>query len=300
MGIRTTTLFLLLACGSFLTRCEKPSDGKIYFEELKPPLGINNVKIVVDENNNAPTGGEIRTYVSVDPAIDRDELQRLMESFYRQASTRSGFSAGKVAKIDLRFYDSEANAQGKGGNWLAQVEWQGTGTPTYVNHQKLPLLKWVNKALGKQPQFTGKLQPQILADPQRMEVELTVPMVRSDGSGDYTEKATYAQTMEDFGAYTRTLFEKIPELKKLTYIGKHQDVITLKIWMTREQYTKLNLIQVQQDLAEYRGKFVEVLMGGKVKEEEVAKKIDEKRRKLYGELLASLPKEQVQLAEKLQ
>ena len=74
---------------------------------------------------------------------------------------------------------------------------------TFANRQKLPLLKWARKALGRMPQFTSELKPQLLADPDTMELELKIPYyglrmtVRPGVTGWAQVEYGYGSTEED-------------------------------------------------------------------------------------------------------
>jgi hypothetical protein len=291
-------LFLLvLQCA---VGCKEQARDRLYFDDLNPPVGVGKVKIVHDESLNLPEG-EIHVKAVVEPEVDRDELDRLMNSFYRQVKDRRGFLGdGKPHKIDLRFYTSEPAAVAGGEDWLSHVTGSATAKePEIVNKQKAPLLKWARAALGKMPEYSGALQPQMLADPTTMSIELSIPFVSDDGSGKYVDQLTYVKAITEWVSYTRTLFEKLLDLRKLTFIGKHQDKPVMKIWLTRDQYTALDLQQVEESLGAFQGQFLELIMSKAISEKAVEAKVRAQRHKVYRETLARLPAEQVELDKSL-
>ena len=299
--IRCLTRTGLLAIVFSFCACQEKPRAQLYFRDLAPPLGIGKVTVVSDVNLNLSTGGEATVLVAVEPEIDRDDLDLLMNAFYRQVKERRGFqTTDTVKKIILRFYASEAKAKIGGEDWLAQLSRPTVhGEPILTNQQKVPLLKWAHKALGKQPEFTGKLKPLLLADPSSLSLDVTVPFVADDGSGKYVESLSYVKAITELVAYTRTLFDKIPSLQKLTFIGQHNDGIVMKIWLTRPQYERLNLGKVEESLGAFQGQFIEPLMSKQISEKAVEEKTIQQRRKVYRETLARLPKEQVELAPDL-
>ncbi|MFH1130871.1 MAG: hypothetical protein V1754_06010, partial [Pseudomonadota bacterium] len=103
-----------------------------------------------------------------------------------------------------------------------------------------------------------------------------------------------------FSRYTRTLFDKIPELQKITFVGKHNDKIVMNIWLTREQYNSLDLRQVEESVNAFSGTKIPDLMSGNISAKTLEKKAEEMRRKTYRAAFARLPKEQVQLDKTLQ
>jgi len=298
------TLIALTSILALLTGCKKLEKEQLYFADLTPPLGVGKVEVVKDISLNKPTGGEINVVTVVEPEVDRDELDRLLQSFFRQVKVRRGFSHGeRPERIDLRFYTTRQAAEAGGDDWLARAARPSSAAqPTYTNKQKAPLLKWTTNILKpSMPSFTGELKPQILADPIKMDVEITWPFVTDDGSGKYVEKLSYGNATQTFYATVRELFEKLEGLKKVTFIGKHDGNVVMKIWLNRDQYVGLNMTHVlETQLHAYQGQFVELLMSKKVSEKEVERKTDKRRHKVFRELFARLPKEQVELVKDLQ
>jgi hypothetical protein len=294
---------LLLA--ALLGGCkEDPKKTELYFDDLKPPVGIGTVVIVSDKSLNPSTGGEITILTTVPADLDKDDLDRLMDSFFRQAKDRRGFVGGKPARIDLKFYDAEAKAKAGGADFLGRIL-QSSPTekePARTNNQKLPLLKWAKKALApNDPLYTGELKPQLLADASKMSLELTLPFVTDDGSGKYLEELTFQRACTDFVSSAITLFEKIPSLQRLTFVGKHQGETVIKIALSREQYEKLNLRQVEENLGAFHGKLMEDMLStkGGMPEKVALARVMKQRLKVYKEVLGKLPKEQVELAKSL-
>jgi len=171
--------------------------------------------------------------------------------------------------------------------------------PMMTNNQKAPLLKWVKKVLGKQQEYTGELKPRILADATDMAVEVTVPYVDHGGEGKYVEELTYVRAITEFVSYAMGLFEKIPQLKKLTFIGKHNDAEALNIWLTREQYVGLDFRKIEEGLGAFDGQFMELYMSKQITEKVFIAKKRKQRRKVYSEALSRLPAAQVKLAKGL-
>lgn len=280
--------------------CEKQDvKQRLYFDDPKPPVGVA-AKIVTDDNLNPSEGGSVTMTVAVDAAIDRDDLDKLMRVFWDQVSARSGFRNGEADKVDIRYYVGEGKAKAGADDWIGRTQRTSrSGEPAVTNRQKLPLLKWAQQALGKQPQFTGELKPRILADADALEIEIKVPFVQSDGSGKYVEQLTYTRATTEFSSYTRTLFDKIEKLEKLAFIGMHDGREVMRIWLTREQYEQLNLRHVEEGLGAFQGKFISRMLEDPKSAKMVERKTAQQRRKVYRETFARLPKEQVQLDKSL-
>jgi hypothetical protein len=285
-----------------LSGCKEEAKKQLYFNDLKPPLGVGKVEIISDVSMNPATGGEITVLGTVEPNVDRDELDRLLQSLLRQASVRRGFQmTGKPEKVDIRFYTDKKAAEAGGANWLARVEQTGVNEPTFTNKQKPPLLKWVKQAMGKMQEFTQKdLKPQILADPDKMAVELTWPFVEHDGKGMYVETLSHEKATTEFSSIVITLFEKIAKLNKFTFIGKHNDQVVMRIVLTREQFTELNIKQEEELLGAFQGQFIELILSKEITEKKVSQKVRKQRRKVYKEkIFGRLPEGQVELIKDL-
>ena len=229
-----TALALLVTTGCFT----KTRKEKLYFDEVRAPVGVKGFKVVTDLSMNPETGGYVTINTVINPDVDRDELDRVLKSLYRQARSRkSGFKKqkGKLGKIDVRVYDSEAKAKAAGDDYLGRAHRVTRNSEeAYENKQKLPLLKWGKKALGK-----GTFQ--LLADGDNLALEY------SDGFIDFEtkkekEKINYESFGNRFFTVMDSLFKSTKQLKKCTYIRKHKGKVVAKIWLTREQYGRVGLL----------------------------------------------------------
>ncbi|MBW2731210.1 MAG: hypothetical protein JRH20_02390 [Deltaproteobacteria bacterium] len=267
---------------------DKPTDS-VYFSDLSPPLGVK-VNIVSDLSFNRPMGGESTVRGVVAPDIDRDDLDRLLKTFYRLVSQRKSFKDGAVSKVDIRIYVAADQAKAGRDNYLGAVL-RGTKTaePTFENKQKLPLVKWAKKALGRMPQYVGKVKPRILANPESLTVEVTLPFVKMDGSGDWAEKVSFARAITAFAGTTLTLFRNIEQLKQMTYEGTLNDKPLLKVTLTREQAAKLELRAVQEGLGKFQGNMMEKFISKEINEKKMHKLLSKERRKVYKEVFKKMP-----------
>ena len=293
-----TTVLLLLANNS----CDqKRRKDRLYFDDLSPPVGFEKVKIISDKSLNLPGGGVITVLTVVDPEIDRDDLDRLMKSFYRQVATRGGFAKpGGAERVDLRFYDSEEKAKADGKDWLGQVlRISGEAHPHYENRQRIPLGKWITQALGSQAPFTGALKPTVTTADEKMAATVKVPFVKQDGSGEYVDTINFNLAVREFTHHAMTLFDRVKPLQELTFAGIHQGETVITVTLTRAQYDDLKLRELEAQLAAFQGDLVSHLHDGSLKEREFQRKATSERSRVYRDLLAKLPEEQVTLAKAL-
>ena len=286
-----TAAAVLLLAGA----CEKPRKERLYFATLKGPIGFGHMKVVKDISLNPKTGGTVSVQAVVKPDDDRDELTTLMKSIYRQVKGRKALfrkHKGKLREMDIRFYSNEAKATAAGDDWLCRFSWSSGGEVKYENKQKLPLLKWAKKILGK----SGKYK--VLADADAISLDYTEPFAVAEGAKP--DKLKYEVFGNDFIRTTDDLFTRIEQLKKLTYTRTHQDKVVAKIWLTRQQFTDMDLRgTLEREYNAVVGPLVQDLATGQMKEAKYIQIKTKQLRKTVRKLLGKLPKEQVELVKQL-
>jgi hypothetical protein len=275
--------------------CKKPRKEQLYFDDLRPPVGIK-ATIVSDVSLNPTSGGNVRVNVVVAPDADRDELDRLLQSLHRQVKGRD-FTfkkhEGKLQTIDIRVYDSEQKAQSGGEDWLARAfQNSSVEQPTFTNRQKLPLLKWAKKLLGEQTKY------QVLADPDALTLDYTEPFLEE---GKPVEEIKYEVFANDLIRTLDDLFRGIPQLKKLTYSRTHNDKVVAKVWLTHEQFISMNMRPtLEKEYNAVVGPLVQELATGEITEAKYIKIKRKQIRIVLRKLLSMLPEQQVQLIKDLQ
>ena len=299
MRVAVVLTGLALLLGAVSCKTEEVKE-RLYFDDLKPPVGAGKVEVILDQSDNPSTGGEITVKAVINPDIDKDELDRLMLGFFRQAEKRRGFQVkGKPVKIDIRLYDHGGKAEAGGDDYLGRVSIKsGDPEATYENNQKAPLIKWAKKAIGKDAAFT-KDKVQILGDAKTMQLDVTMPMVEYDGTGNYKEHVTFEKFSTEWSSTVIALFEKITGLKQITFSAKQHDKIVAKIVVTRELYNTIDLKQMEESLGAFVGQYYQDLVSGKLTSEKVEAMVKEERRKIYKEALATFPEGAVVIDEDL-
>ena len=285
-----------LACIATLVAVPGCKDGpgaQVYYKDLKPPLGVGgDVKIVSDVSLNPDSGGVINVELAIDEKIDKDNIDRILNSLYRQCQKRKKFRGKIRAKVvDIRLYTSEATAKAKGDDWLARV-YRGPSDlePTFTNKQKPPLAKWARKAMRNAPLFPGELKPEWKTDYNKMQLSVTVPMVIDDGSGKYVEILTFEKFCVEFSSYVITLFEKLDDLKVLTFSAKHNDKVVGTITVTRDQYNALDIKHEEEMLGAFHGELLQRMLSKErgLTEEKLTKLAHAKRREVYTKIFEQL------------
>lgn len=300
---RSLVITHVVALVALVAGCPEAEKKQVYYDDLKPPLGLGKVTVVSDVSMNTPTGGDIKVAVAVDPKMDKDELDQLMRSFFRQAYGRKQFKGKLRAKtIDLRFYDSEAGAKAFGEQWLGRA-YRGATDPeeSYYNRQLPPLDKWARKAMRNDPLFPGAIKPKYEARPKEGYLRVVVPMVKGDGSGEYKKELTFEKFSTELSSYVITLFDKLEALKKLTFVPEYQGKEHGEITLTREQYESTEFKNEEELLGAFHGEIMEKMLTkrSRMTEERATKLVHAHRRKVFRTLLGKLPEGQVKLSDEL-
>lgn len=291
----------LAAVGCTTPLPEAPAARRLYFEPLLPPVGIG-ATMVRDESELRPEGGVISVALAVESDLDQGELQRLLEALWRQVEARRGFGAPDrgASRIELRCYASAEAARRGGDDWLGRAAREGLrGAPTFANRQVLPLLRLATEALGRQPQYSGVLRPELLADPEARSVEVSLPFVRDDGSGAAVERVSFERATTTLTATLAALFGKVPQLAEVTFVGRHRGRVVLRVRVSREQYAALKLLEIEEQLGALRGQLIGALASGRLTDATAQGELALRRRERYQQALRRLPAGRVFIAPTL-
>ena len=122
-----------------------------------------------------------------------------------------------------------------------------------------------------------------------------LPFVKDDGSGDPVKARSYKRVAPAFASTVMLFFDKIEQLKKFTLVGTHEGKQICKIWLTRQQATELNIRKVEESLGAFDGKLMTKLVNKQINDKKFAALKAKQRAKVYKEVFAKLPKEQVEI-----
>src|SRR5207245_1760223 len=112
--------------------------------------------------------------------------------------------------------------------WAAScIKRQSDKGPTFENRVPLTFPKAVTAALGSGT-FVGKIQPKVEVDEASHRVTLTLPFVEP-GKDEWAERLTYNLAIVTFTDYAQRLYQSVPEMDGLTFIGVWKDQPAVRI-----------------------------------------------------------------------
>ena len=86
--------------------------------------------------------------------------------------------------------------------------------------------------------------------------------VHRAGQGRWADKLSFNQAMVVFTDTAKELFEKVPELRALTFVGRWKDQDVVKIGLDRTQYQAINIGDIEEQIGQLHGRaFLELSTG---------------------------------------
>ena len=289
--IQSALLWLISLCIASVGCEQKQARARLYFDDLRIPLGLTGVEILSDRSLNAETGSSIEVIAKVPSKIDRDDLDRLMKSFYRQSVARRGFvGSGLPGRIDLRFYQDANEARVGGDAWLGRALRAVGGIGGLIRES-------TNSSTGKvgtkSPGDAAAVLPKsanrpLSANRKRGELTIKLPYVSENGSGAWRQTLKYEQAVREFLGVSQTLFAEVNGLRRLQFVGIYKDHPVLTVSLSKEQFDQLNVVATEERLSAYEAQFINDLAIERVSEKVVQQKTATARREGLSILTCSL------------
>jgi len=231
-------------------------------------------------DNNA-----VEYHALVPDSTKHDDVQKLLEYLYRHLSTRRD---DEPASIAAYVYFNEAAYKTPPRAPIAQVvRKSGENGPTFEN--KVPLEFWqeIQEALGPRHDDKFKLKPKVERNDADKSLTLTVPYTEP-GEDRWADKLSFNQAMNTFTDDAQALFEKVPDLRQLTFVGTYKDKDVVHITLTRDDYKAVQLRDIDERIGQHHGTAFLKLATGKGTDKSVAKENASAIAKEYRTMLAQL------------
>ncbi|MSP63623.1 MAG: hypothetical protein EXR72_25420 [Myxococcales bacterium] len=258
---------------------ESPKDSPVPYKVLKDET-INN---------------SVEYHVLIAEGVKHDQTQELLKFLYRHTSIRKDSEPAAVATF---VYTSEAAYATPPRTPVAQVlRKSGERGPTFDN--KVPLEFWqeIKVALEPAPGTDGrptprrddkwKLKLKVERDDGAKSVTLTQPYTEQ-GEDKWAEKISFNQALQEFTDAARALYDNVPDLRSLTFVGLWQDKEVLRITLAKADYGTLNLHEIDERIGQHHGTAFLKLSTGKGTDQSVAKENAAMIAKEYRTMLAGL------------
>lgn len=237
------------------------------------------------EDNVDKKANTVEYHVLLPAQPKHDDADKLTKYLYRHLMTRNDDE--KPAGLAAYVYSDESQYKTPPRSPIASVvQKPGDIGPTFEN--KVPLEFWqsVDQALNHSDKG-WKLEKKVQRDDANKTLTLTVPFTEP-GEDRYADKLSFNQAMVEFVDVTRALFDKVPELHAMTFIGRWKDQDVVKISLDREQYQQLKLDDLEEQIGQIHGRAFLELATNRGSDASVSKANGQRMAALYKKMLGQL------------
>ena len=252
-----------LACAAFIAAasfaaCSNPIDERANQQQQKNAAAVGETtspkdaptqyRVLSDDVNKQSNTVDYHVLVSKQPK--HDEADALLKYLYRHLMTRAEPQPAGVAAY---IYSDEAQYKTPPRSPVAAVvQKPGDVGPAFEN--KVPLEFWqqVDQALPHTDKG-WKLEKKIERNDENKTLTITVPYTEP-GEDRWADKLSFNQAMVIFTDTAKELFEKVPELRAMNFIGRWKDQDVVKIGMDRTQYQAINLGDIEEQIGQLHGR----------------------------------------------
>jgi hypothetical protein len=215
-----------------------------------------------------------------------DEVQKLLEFLYRHLmKRREDPPAGFTGYV----YSDEVQYKTPPRSPIAQITMKpGAVGPEFEN--KVPLEFWqqIEQALLlANPGW--KKEKKVERDDPKKTLVLTQRFTEA-GEERYVDKLSYNQAVNTFADTTKALFEGVPELAAMTFVGLWKDKEVMRAALTRADYDALKLSDLEEQVGQVHGRTFLELSLNKTTDEKAAKANTERIQGLYKKALGPMVK----------
>ncbi|MFI5288899.1 MAG: hypothetical protein ACHQ17_04580 [Polyangia bacterium] len=276
-------LAMILVCAA--VGCSQPAattPTQPQAETVSPKDSPLPYKVLDDETNQAANTVEFHVLIAAQPK--HDDVDHLLKYLYRHLmQRRDDAPAGFFAYV----YTDESQYKTPPRSPIASaIQKPGDVGPTWDN--KVPLEFWqqVDQALEHHDKG-WKLEKKIVRDDAAKTLTITVPYTEP-GKDQYADKLSFNMAMNIFTDTAQALFNKVPELSAMTYVGTWNNEDVVKISLDRATYQKLNLADIDEQIGQLHGRAFLELATGKSSDAKAAKENASRLAGVYKKMLAGL------------
>ena len=281
---------LLVVCS--LAACSNPIDERANQQAQKNAQAVGETtspkdsplpyKVLADDVNKATNTVDFHVLVAQQPK--HDEADALLKWLYRHLMTRAEPQPAGVAAY---VYSDEAQYKTPPRSPVASVvQKPGDVGPAFDN--KVPLEFWqqIDQALNHGDKG-WKLEKKVERDDANKTLTITQPYTEP-GEDRWADKLSFNQAMVVFTDTTKELFEKVPELRAMTFIGRWKDQDVVKISLDRAQYQAVNLADLEEQIGQLHGRAFLELATNHGTDKSVDKANSQRMAAIYKKMLGQL------------
>ena len=227
--------------------CEEKKEAPAAADTSSPKDSPVTYRVLEDKADN----NSIEYHLLVPEGTKHDDVENLLKYLYRYLWTRNDSEPAGVAAY---VYNSETAFKTPPRTPIAHViRKAGDAGPTFEN--KVPLEFWQEIAEALLPNYDTKwkLARKVERDDAQKTLTLTLPYTEP-GKDQWVDNLSFNQAMNTFTDVAQSLFEKVPELKAMTYIGLWKDKEVVRIQLTRADYQALKLNELDDRIGQHHGR----------------------------------------------
>jgi len=290
--MRRTGLALLLSAAAACSGGSAPSTAPAAATQASGP-GATSPKdspmkytVLADEDDKAKNAVDYHVLVTTPTGETpkHDDVDGLLKFLYRHLIQRR---EPQPVSINAYVYSNEAQYKTPPRSPIAQVTLKpGELGPAFDN--KVPLEFWqqIDQALEHSDKG-WKLEKKVERNDAAKTLTITVPYTEP-GKDAWAEALSFNMAMNVFTDTAMALFDKVPELRAMTFVGKWKDEEVVKISLDRAQYQSLRLSEIEEQVGQLHGRAYLELSAGRGSDASIAKANAQRLAGLYKKMLAGL------------
>jgi hypothetical protein len=283
--------------------CSSPPPPPAPAAPAAPVESPSPLQVLADRSDKAHNTVEFHALIG---PLKHDEAQAVLEYLYRYLMQRRD---PPPAGFEAHLYTDEAQMRAN-APVASLLQKPGAIGPTFDN--KIPLEFWqqIQNALPKgsrtttaQGEAKGRLpvgrDPWVTfdEDPGKRAVTVYVPYTEP-GKSEYAESLSYHLAINVFCDTARALFDDVPSLEQLTFVGRWNDADVVRITLERDTYEKLHLEEVEDSIGQIHGRaFYE--LAANASDAEVTRNTLQRMAAAYRKMLGKIAKSRVYVSPKL-
>lgn len=260
-------------------------------ETASPADAPLHYKVLADTYDSKTSSVEYHVLIG---EAKHDAVDDLLKYIYKHLMQRKD---DPPVGLSAYVYNSEAQYQTPPRTPVASVvQRPGDVGPAFDN--KIPLEFWqqIDQAIGHSDKG-WKLEKQLQRDDAKKSLQYTVNYTEP-GKDAWADHLSYNLALNEFTDAARNLFEKVPELASLTFIGRWKDETVVQITLDRATYQQLNIPDIEEQIGQLHGRAFLELATNHGSDAQVAKNNSARLAGVYKKMLAAL-KGQAKISPKL-
>jgi hypothetical protein len=259
-----------------------PAADQPIVESSSPKDSPMPYKVLADETNKA--ANTVDQHVLIAPQPKHDEVDVLLKYLYRHLTQRTETPPAGIAAY---VYSDEAQYKTPPRSPLASVIKRPADIgPTFENKTPLEFWQQIDQAVSHSDKG-WKLAKKIERDDAQKTLTLIQPYTEP-GEDRWADKLSFNLAMNVFTDSVQALFEKVPELRAMTFIGRWKDQDVVKISLDRAQYQALNISDIEEQMGQLHGRAFLELANNRGSDASITKANAARMAAVYKKMLAQL------------